>query len=236
MIPKRIYQIWIKKNINDIIPQKTKEFIDNVKRWCLENNYEYILIDNNSDIYKECLENSFFCKHQKNSPVSISDYIRLYILKKYGGIYLDADIKIHNGFNDLLDNNYFICCEPLEWKENKIFGRIDVGTIASLPNNELFKIILDLLDNYLYDCYLHGNNDITKYIKDKYKINNSYNIWIALPEIVPFVIEKIIKKQILYINEPNRLNITNNTFDIYNSHFFSYHGKYVEHCFHTTWL
>ena len=43
-------------------------------------------------------------------------------------------------------------------------------------------------------------------------------------------------KQIVYINESNKLNITNNTFDIYDSYFFSDHGRYVEHCFHTTWL
>lgn len=237
MIPKRIYQIWIKKDINSPIPQKSKEFMDAVKQWCLENNYEYILIDNNSDIYKECLQNSLFCKKQLYfwHPGALSDYIRLYVLNKYGGIYLDSDVKIHKGFGELLDNKYFICCEPLDWKDNKIFGRIDCGTIASIPNNELCKIIIDIFDNYLYNGYL-GTGDITKFINRKYNINGSYNIWLALPEIIPFVIEKIMNKQILYINEPKPLNISDNTFDIYNSNFFSYVGEYIEHCFHTTWL
>lgn len=237
MIPKIIYQIWINQDNSCIIPQKTKEFMDNVKQWCLENNYEYILIDNNSDIYKTCLENSLFCQKQLgfNHLGALSDYIRLYVLNNYGGIYLDSDVKIHKGFNELLNNDYFICCEPLNWKGEKIFGRIDCGTMGSVSNNKLYQIIIDLFDNYLYNCYL-GTGDITKYLNNKYDIDNTYHIWLALPEIIPFVIEKINKQKIIYIDEPKHLYITNNTFDVYNSNFFSYTGKYVEHCFHTTWL
>lgn len=41
----------------------------------------------------------------------VSDYVRLYALLKYGGIYLDTDVSVIRSFNDLLDCKGFIGME-----------------------------------------------------------------------------------------------------------------------------
>lgn len=72
-----------------------------------------------------------------------ADYIRLYALHNYGGIYLDCDVEVLKPFDDLLDRDYFIGREShkdvieaavmgcaakqdwikksLEWYQSKIF-------------------------------------------------------------------------------------------------------------------
>lgn len=35
----------------------------------------------------------------------VSDYVRVYALYNYGGIYLDTDVEVRKSFNDLLDND-----------------------------------------------------------------------------------------------------------------------------------
>lgn len=37
-----------------------------------------------------------------------SDYIRLYALYNYGGVYLDSDVEVIKSFDDLLDREYFL--------------------------------------------------------------------------------------------------------------------------------
>ena len=37
----------------------------------------------------------------------VSDYVRLYVLYNYGGIYLDSDIKVLKSFDSLLNNKAF---------------------------------------------------------------------------------------------------------------------------------
>ena len=37
-----------------------------------------------------------------------SDVIRLYVIYKYGGIYMDTDVMVYKSFNPLLENHAFI--------------------------------------------------------------------------------------------------------------------------------
>ena len=84
-----------------------------------------------------------------------ADYIRLYALYRYGGIYLDSDVLLYKSFNNLLDLPYFIGqdfvgafepavigCEPgqawikeiMEYYKDKAFIGIDGNyNIKNLP-------------------------------------------------------------------------------------------------------
>lgn len=95
-IKKIIYQIWLKKNKDEQIPNNIISNIEMARTWCKNNGYEHVLIDENSNVYKECINTSNFCKYHlrnntKYKACILSDYIRLYVIHKFGGIYkLDA--------------------------------------------------------------------------------------------------------------------------------------------------
>ena len=51
-----------------------------------------------------------------------ADYIRLYALYNYGGIYLDSDIIVYKSFNDLLHLPYFIGSDQIRAFEAAVIG------------------------------------------------------------------------------------------------------------------
>ena len=40
----------------------------------------------------------------------VSDYVRLWVIYNFGGIYFDTDVELINNIDDLLDCNAFFCC------------------------------------------------------------------------------------------------------------------------------
>ncbi len=48
---------------------------------------------------------------EKRKYAFAADYIRLYALSNYGGIYLDSDVEVLKSFDDLLHLPYFIGME-----------------------------------------------------------------------------------------------------------------------------
>lgn len=51
-----------------------------------------------------------------------ADYIRLYALYNYGGIYLDADVLVYKSFDELLHMPYFIGCDQIRAFEAAVIG------------------------------------------------------------------------------------------------------------------
>lgn len=65
----------------------------------------------------------------------VSDYVRLYALYNFGGIYLDTDVEVFKSFNDLLDNNSFWGFEEGNY--------VATSTIGAKKNNLFIKNLLD---------------------------------------------------------------------------------------------
>ena len=51
-----------------------------------------------------------------------ADYIRLYALYNFGGIYLDADVLVYKSFDELLSLPYFIGCDQIRAFEAAVIG------------------------------------------------------------------------------------------------------------------
>ena len=123
MIPKIIHYCWLS---NDPVPENLREYMQSWKEKLPE--YEFIKWD--------------FSRFDKNSSIWVSeafdnkkyafacDYIRLYALYNYGGIYMDMDIEVLQSFDTLLDKKYMIAKErPDEmWIEAGCFG-VEKGDI-----------------------------------------------------------------------------------------------------------
>ena len=111
MIPKIIHFCWLS---GDEYPDSIKKCLDSWREHLPD--YEIWLWDTKRfDIHStKWTEQAFAAKKYAFA----ADYIRLYALYNYGGIYLDSDVIVYKSFNDLLHLPYFIgedfvhCFEP----------------------------------------------------------------------------------------------------------------------------
>ncbi|WP_425590089.1 glycosyltransferase family 32 protein [Fictibacillus arsenicus] len=69
----------------------------------------------------------------------VSDFVRVYALYHYGGVYLDTDVEVFKNFNDLLHHDSFWGFE----QENYVA----TSTIGAAKGNKLIKIFLDSYSN-----------------------------------------------------------------------------------------
>lgn len=107
MIPKIIHYTWFS---GDPFPEKIQMCIDTWKKHMPE--YELVCWD--AERLKE-IDSVWVTEALAERKWAVAaDYVRLYAVYKYGGIYLDTDCYIYKSFNDLLHHKSFI------GKENSI--------------------------------------------------------------------------------------------------------------------
>lgn len=139
MIPKIIHLCWLSE----------EEFPDDIKS-CIESwkthlpDYEIWVWDTKRfDINSTIWTKEAF---QEKKYAFAADYIRLYALYNYGGIYLDSDILVYKSFNDLLNLPYFI-------------GEDFVGSFeaAVIGTEKHCKWIKDILGYYTNRHFINNN-------------------------------------------------------------------------------
>ena len=101
MIPKIIHLCWLS---GDKYPPEIQKCLDSWKIHLPD--YEVWLWDTNRfDVNSTLWTKQAFAEKKF---AFVADYIRLYALYNYGGIYLDSDVLVYKSFDDLLDLPYFI--------------------------------------------------------------------------------------------------------------------------------
>lgn len=166
MIPKIIHYCWMS---GEPFPELIKECIDTWKK--LLPDYKIIEWNkNNFDVNIASFTKEAF---DAKKYAFVSDYVRLYALYNYGGIYLDSDIKVLKAFDDLLNNKAFSGFESKD--------RVGVWILASEKGNPLFKEMLDCYKDKHFikndgSLDLEPNTVLLKPILEKYgiKFNNQY--------------------------------------------------------------
>lgn len=101
MIPKIIHFTWFS---NDPYPEKIQRCMDSWKR--IMPDYEIIHWDMNriKDIDAPFLREAL----AERKWAFAADYVRLYAVANYGGIYLDTDVEVYKSFDPLLEHECFI--------------------------------------------------------------------------------------------------------------------------------
>lgn len=163
MIPKVIHYIWLGGNP---LPKKIVACMKTWKKYCPD--YEIKRWD-------ESNLNLDMCKYARQAYDAkkyafSSDFFRFYILKEFGGIYLDVDVELLKPLDELLDQKCFMgieCCgKNLSVSPGLIVGSEKGG-----------KVVTDIYNNYLKDNFLHEDGTInyetvcvktTNYLKDNY--------------------------------------------------------------------
>ena len=98
MIPKIIHYCWFGGNP---IPKNLKNYIDGWK----EKLSGYEIIEWNEKNFDIASSIQYVKEaYEAKKYAFVSDYVRLYALKEYGGVYLDTAVEIVKSFDDLLNN------------------------------------------------------------------------------------------------------------------------------------
>ena len=120
-------------------------------------NYEFILWNDLEDI------DNFVKKHYPQYwnlynllPVHIMkiDFVRLCILHKYGGIYVDMDIFCYKNFENYITKDiYFLENTTKEYTS----AEWENSMMASIPNHKLFEELM----KYVQTCFIHYRNSFS---------------------------------------------------------------------------
>ena len=127
MIPKIIHFCWMS---GDPYPPQIQRCINSWKKVLPE--YEIWLWD----VKRFDINSSIWVKQAYDAKkyAFCADYLRLYALYNYGGIYLDSDVEVIKSFDDLLHLPYFIGYESKKYLEAAVIG-------SEKQNLFLFKIL-----------------------------------------------------------------------------------------------
>lgn len=127
MIPKIIHYCWFGHNA---YPEKVKHCVESWRRFLPD--YQFILW--NEDTFDLNMAPFVRQAYDAQKFAFVSDYVRVYALKNYGGIYLDTDIEVLRAFDDLLE-------------QRLVLGTDDSGYLtafmAAEPNHPYFAQLLE---------------------------------------------------------------------------------------------
>lgn len=149
MIPKIIHYCWFS---GDKKPALIRKCLRSWKKHLPD--YEIICWDGNSfdfdslDFTREAMSVKKYA--------AVADYIRLYALYNYGGIYLDSDVEVFQSLDPFLDNIFFSGYEYFDKYE------IEAGIMGSIKG---FPYLKECMEYYESTHFIHEDG-----IFDVYKV------------------------------------------------------------------
>lgn len=128
-IPKVIHYCWLS---GEPYPDLVRKCMESWQRYLPD--YQFVLWD------KEKIK-EFDCPWINSAIIAkkwafAADYIRLYALYNYGGIYLDCDVEVIKPFDNLLERSYFVGRETHK-------NVIEAAVIGAEPSLNWLKDALD---------------------------------------------------------------------------------------------
>lgn len=137
MIPKIIHFCWFS---GDAYPSLIDRCIKSWRKHLPD--YEIKLWDADSFDFdsvryvKEALENKKYA--------FVSDYIRLYALYNYGGIYLDSDVLVFKRFDELHDLKFFTGVEFRSMEKEKYW--LEAAVMGAEPQNPMIRECMEFYE------------------------------------------------------------------------------------------
>ena len=211
MIPHIIHLCWFGKGK---YPKLAERCIESWKKYLP--NYKIM-------VWNEDSFNVDLCEYTKTAYrekkwAFISDYVRLYALEKYGGVYMDTDLEVIRDFSELLEKNDFVS-STLEG------GLITAGFIASIPCH---PYIVALKKKYDTGYFKRDDGNIefcmnplifTRIVKEMYRFKISNEGFVENKNFMIYPLEYFMPyRKSLFSNAPyehKQYMITPNTYAIH---------------------
>jgi Glycosyltransferase sugar-binding region containing DXD motif len=131
-IPKIIHYVWVG---GKPIPKRFKKNIDS---WERHNSEFQIMLWNESNI--DFSHDFMKLALQQKKWALISDFVRVAVVKQYGGIYLDTDVFVLKSFQPLLSCNCFMGFQEDSYVNGAVLGAVPNHWLIS----RLYQYYIDL--------------------------------------------------------------------------------------------
>ncbi len=214
-IPKVIYICYKTKNIpNYIIPNIKKLYPDYEIKLYDDNDCIKFLKDNYGQLYVDIFN------FLKDGPIK-SDFWRICVLYKYGGIYFDLDVEHFKNLNEIIDND----TDFVTIKTNNLYKKtVNPAIIITKSNNYIIKNCIDIYlekyrNNIPYEYWTYSITDIMfKILNNKLKteLNKDGIYYDNYNNKYQFIIEQVPSINDAYF-EYNGIKIANTRYNKYNS-------------------
>jgi len=121
MIPKKIHYCWFGRNPK---PKLAEKCIASWKRFCPD----YEIIEWNEDNFDINMNGYTRMCYEQKKYAFLSDYVRLVVVAKHGGVYFDTDVELIKSIDSLMENDAFYCFETSEYVASGLgFGSVAEG-------------------------------------------------------------------------------------------------------------
>lgn len=134
MIPKIIHYCWLS---DEPIPANMQTYIHSWKEKLPDYEFIHWSFKNFDKRSSQWVSEAF--EHKKYAFAA--DYIRLFALYNYGGIYLDMDVEVLKPFDELLSLDTMLCFE------NTNNESLEVAAFGVKKGSEWIKVCLDYYKN-----------------------------------------------------------------------------------------
>ena len=146
ILPKKIFAFW------DSGVNKNKIIASHIETWKrnIPSGWEINIVTD--DNLHEYVSEEFLEKYKDLNVIRFSDFLRLELLKNYGGVWIDAGIIITNGKfldeyrNEMIRNNYDVTLYELNEKSNSKNNPYLENWFIMAPKNS--KFIYDLYEEF----------------------------------------------------------------------------------------
>lgn len=126
MIPKTIHYCWFG---GAPLPEKERHCIESWRKYCPD----YEIIEWNESNY-DISQNEYIRQaYEAKRWAFVTDYVRLDIIYRFGGIYLDTDVEVIRSLDPLLENSAFAGMENVDRAQLSINTGLGFGAEKKHP-------------------------------------------------------------------------------------------------------
>lgn len=133
------------------------ELDENVQR-CIQSWREYLpeyeIVEWNEDSYDVNANRYIREAYSMKKWAFVSDYARLDILYRYGGLYFDTDVELIRPIYDIIEAGPFVGCQKREVQE--VNPGLGMGVIPGM------SIVKEFLDYYSECCFINPNGTLNQ--------------------------------------------------------------------------
>ena len=166
-IPKILHYVWVGGNPK---PPSVQECIDswyrNCKDWLIVEWNDNTLKDNNITYVEEA--------YRSRKWAFVGDYLRIYALSRFGGVYVDADVELLKPMDSFLNASFFMGRE--NWHGYFNAGPHLMGAVPGTP------ILTSILSEYYTEHFLDKNGNPNYFVlpgRFRNYFQKHYNINVA---------------------------------------------------------